>query len=186
MLNTFTLVQRVTFGLELMENRSIEIIDKFLKSLIELHELIPMKITINDKMEIVRAILHLQDSKNIKTRDIANGIINGENIRDPLNSADICEVGNYLNYLQEEVRATEWYEQALRTLEKEEFKETTALKIYESMFVNYWNNNKTLEAIEINRIILKIDPYNVQANSMKKIIHEILAKDEFFDPDFDL
>lgn len=134
-MNILTLTQRLTNGIEHIENRSVEIIDKFQKVLDEFQEAYPMEVSVNAKIDIVTKIVELQDSLKLKTNDLINGIVNGKVVRDPLLSQDIYEVGNLLNYFQDESKAIEWLKAALNVLEKEKFKDITEVKIYESLFI---------------------------------------------------
>lgn len=186
MLNTFTLTQRLTHGIEFIENRTVAVIDSFLNSMDDLESSKPIKITENDKIDIVRGILHLQENLDLKTEDLAKGKFPGKLSRGPLDSHDVFEIGNYLQYINDESKASEWYNAALKSLESEEFSDVTKLEIYEAMFINYWNNNKTLEALETNVRILEIDPHNEQANYMKKLFADMLNEDELEKPDFEM
>jgi hypothetical protein len=181
-LNTYLLTQRLSTGVESIENRSLSIIENFFAETQKMYDTKSVK-SINDKqMEIVRDIIHYQELHGLDAHTIASGSLKGKKDRDPLEARDIFDLAYTISLMNENEHASEWYQESLVHLETEEDPEVTKVEIYEAMVENYFSLNKTLEAITLNNEILSIDPNNEKALEMKAAIREILGEEDIIAP----
>ncbi len=152
-LNSFLLTQRLTTEIVAMESNSWETHKTFSSAIDRLYDLNLMASVNEDKVEVVRAIAHLQMVYGLSTRDLVQGIIEGKQYRDPLSSRNVLEIGSIMSNLSECERSLEWLKEALPMLEKEELAELDKNQVYQFMTLNFLKCNHVEEAKQIYAMI---------------------------------
>lgn len=162
-LKAFSLIKQFT-------NDSLVIREKFIKSVErfsnQTSSLSPKK---GDLEGAVEGLARLQMTYNLKTEDLAVGIIDGDKYNASFTAHDMFVIASELLHSQKFSRSIEYLVEALKKATKqEEFREVSEAEILHTLAEAYQGNGDYEKAVETIDNALKLKPENIQEFIEKK------------------
>lgn len=176
-LNSFLLTKRLTADLEDLIKK-VEIDIDFLKNINQTKEqyTFPSK---HDLMGAALAITRLQDSYDLKTVDLVNGVINGIDYGIKLTISDCLTISKEMIRTEYYYFAEQWLLESLKMVESEENINTSPIPILENLAkLAHMKNNLTL-ARDYTEKILQLDSNNKNGLELLEVITEITSSVDY-------
>lgn len=171
-LNAFLLIKR----LSLDANQIAQFVYNAAESFLNRMETLTLG---SEEMQgVVEAIDRLQTTYNLKTEDLANGIIDSDSYNMTLSAHDLFSIGFELQKSEKSSRAIEYFTAALRKNQKVEgFNEVSDEEILTELMVAYDKTGNFEKAITAINDLLLFDPANLDVEtllSLKETFQESL------------
>lgn len=149
-LNAVLLVKRLSIDVAKTRNKIVGILDDFERKLGS------VRLTWNDWEGSIEGLIRLQAFYNLKSKDIARGIIQDKKYRDELTVDELFEIGS-------ELMRSERYHASLSYLQlaldkNKENPEMPDLAIHEQIFKNHNATNNTIELIKTIDMMVELAP----------------------------
>lgn len=143
----------------------------------------------SDLSSVARAFHNLQETFDLKTADLAEGIINGEKFSDPLSAHDLLVIGQHLVQLDLNVRSIEYLKLALRRTPTDPYREVQPTQVFSSWAQALENLGRFKTAVGIIDEMLRLEPNNratkVRRQKLVKKAAQKKVKTEKFDETFE-
>lgn len=181
-LNAFTLIKKLTIDAQHISNFIYNAVEQF-ESVLE-----PVLVGQDDLQGAVEGIDRLQTTYNLKTGDLANGIIDDDSFNMTLSSHDLYIIAVELEKNKKYSRAIEYFIEALKKNQKlEDFGEVSDEEILTGLMIAYEKTGKYEKEILAIDDLLLYNPENFEALlDWKKTLKESLKLgfvEEFDEPE---
>lgn len=108
-------------------------------------------------------LLRLQDTYQLKTKDLANGIVAGESVGKGLSGQDCFEVGKAAYNSKEYYHTLEWMQEALERSKNEKPKTVKESEILEYLAFALYKQGNLKRALAMTYRLFEIDPNHPRA-----------------------
>lgn len=174
--NVYLLTKRLTVDYAYLQKLvNITIDQAYLARTMNRHYIVPFPDQ-EDLHGAATGLMRLQDTYNLNTRDMADGILNGVNYDTKMTAHDCFEIGR-IAYFEEDFYHTElWMQEALRRLSDEEHQSMSNVTVLEYLSFVSFKQGAIALAVELTKQILKLEPSNEEGLHNLEAFQEIMVK----------
>ncbi|XP_013418730.1 prolyl 4-hydroxylase subunit alpha-1-like [Lingula anatina] len=133
---------------------------------------------VSDLEGAAAALLRLQDTYQLNTSDIADGVLHGVKRSPGLTATDCFNLGKYAYDEGDNYHCLLWMQEALRRLEKENNSSVSRYLVLDYLAFATYNQGNVQHAFNITKEMLEIDPNDEKVKNNHQFLIRKLAEDE--------
>lgn len=160
-IHAFTLIKRLTTDLDKLEY-NIQIGTEYIKNITMTVPDVKYPST-EDLTGAAQALTRLQQTYDLRAKDLSEGIINGITYSNPMSSSDCFELGRSLYDVKEYHNALPWFMESLRKYEDIEYNGFKEVDLLEYVAFSHYLMGELEQAVEWTEKVLEKDPLHPRA-----------------------
>lgn len=123
------------------------------------------------------ALLRLQDTYQLSTKELSEGIVDGDSVGKPLSGQDCFEVGRAAYNQKDYYHTLQWMEVAMEKIKKENPPTKRESDILEYLAYALFKQGNTRHALKLTKRLLKLEPDHPRASGNLKWYEDMLDEE---------
>uniref|UniRef100_A0A0K0FJG2 procollagen-proline 4-dioxygenase n=1 Tax=Strongyloides venezuelensis TaxID=75913 RepID=A0A0K0FJG2_STRVS len=179
-INAYTLIKKMSNDWKEIKNKMYEnMAEKFLDRIKIKKQAKTIKYPDDEDLTgAAIALLRLQDTYNLSTSELADGIIQGQNIKKKFSAHDCFEIGKAAYNDQDYYHVINWMQEALIRLENETPRTVEFTEILEYLAFALYKQGNVKRALAMTKKLAAIEPSHPRAVGNVKWYEDMLTNDD--------